>query len=64
MVNDDAESMVGARFRSSTFSMTDKKRRKQMARFVEPMTNMEFAQMMPTKRTMKRLRKQVMRKFS
>lgn len=49
---------------AAAFSMTDKKRRKQMARFVEPMTNMEFSQMMPTKRTMKKLRKQVMRTFS
>lgn len=49
---------------AAAFSLTDRKRRKQVARFIEPMKNIEMAEMMPTKRTMKKLRKRVMRTLS
>jgi hypothetical protein len=56
--------MIALGLGAAAFSLTDRKRRKQVARFIEPMTNMEMAEMMPTKRTMKKLRKRVMRTFS
>lgn len=49
---------------AAAFSMTDRKRRKRMARIIEPIKNMEMAQMMPSKRTVKKLQKRMMRTFS
>ncbi|OIJ07684.1 hypothetical protein BKP35_18570 [Anaerobacillus arseniciselenatis] len=49
---------------AAAFSLTDRKRRKKVARFIEPMANVEMAEMMPTKRTMKKLSKRVRRTLS
>lgn len=49
---------------AAAYSMRDRKRRKQVARFLEPMTNMEMADMMPSNRTIKKMRKSIMKTFS
>lgn len=49
---------------AAAISMMDQKRRKKAARFLQPMANMEMAQMMPTKRTMKKISKSMMRAMS
>ncbi|RXI99952.1 hypothetical protein DS745_13860 [Anaerobacillus alkaliphilus] len=50
---------------AAAVSMMDPKRRKQMMRMMEPMTNnFEMAEMMPSKQTIKKLQKRMMRTFS
>lgn len=49
---------------AAAYSMRNKKTRKNVSRFVEPMLNMEMAEMMPSKKTIRRMRKQLKRTFS
>ncbi len=50
---------------AAAVSMMDPKRRKRMMRMMQPMTNnFEMADMMPSKQTIKKLQKQMMRTFS
>lgn len=45
-------------------SVMGPKRRKRIARFIEPVTNIEMAEMMPSKRSINKFRKRMMRKLS
>lgn len=50
---------------AAAVTMMDPKRRKRMMRMMEPMTNnIEFAEMMPSKQTIQKLQKRMMRTFS
>lgn len=50
---------------AAALTMMDPKRRKKMMRMMEPMTNnIEMADMMPSKRTIQKFQKRMMRNFS
>ncbi|QOY36289.1 hypothetical protein AWH56_000895 [Anaerobacillus isosaccharinicus] len=50
---------------AAAITMMDPKRRKKMMRMMEPMTNnIEMADMMPSKRTIQKFQKRMMRNFS
>ncbi|WNF37634.1 hypothetical protein RJD24_04005 [Bacillaceae bacterium IKA-2] len=46
---------------AAAVSMIGPKRRKKMVRFIEPLTNIEMAEMMPSMRSIKKFRKIMMR---
>lgn len=49
---------------AAAYSMRNKRARRNASRFFEPMLNMEMAEMMPSKKTVRKMRKKVMRTFS
>lgn len=50
---------------AAAITMMDPKRRRKMMRMMEPMTNnIEMADMMPSKRTIQKFQKRMMRNFS
>ncbi len=49
---------------AAAYSMRNKKTRRNVSRFIEPMFNMEMAEMMPSKKTMRMIKKQIKKTLS